>query len=96
MLFGEKIHVEYDKNMLATHNAYGEADYIYSLIRLQDPTTVEIPRAKLEDTFCHELLHMILEKLGRQEESSDEILITSMAGLLHQALTTAEYAKDEK
>ena len=44
----------------------------------------------MESTFLHEVVHAILEVMGETEKSEDEKFVNLFAGLLHQALTTAE------
>jgi len=47
-----------------------------------------IPESSIEQTFYHELLHMIYDKLGYYKESKDEIKIEQASQLLYQALST--------
>jgi len=47
-------------------------------------------------TFCHELMHVLLEAAGRPDLSDDEGFVDTMGGLLHQALSTARYRGGKK
>lgn len=44
--------------------------------------------------FLHELTHAILSTLNYEELSKNEQLVDNVAGLLHQALTSASYEGD--
>ena len=48
-------------------------------------------RQQTEDTFCHELVHAVLNAMGETETCNNERFVSLFASLLHQALTTAEY-----
>lgn len=43
-----------------------------------------------QHTFCHELTHAILGKMGEDELDEDEKFVDCFAGLLHQAWTTCK------
>jgi hypothetical protein len=47
----------------------------------------------MEHAYFHELVHCVLHTLGREKLSSDEQLVDTVAGLLHQAMKTAVYNK---
>lgn len=49
-------------------------------------------RSAMAQVFLHELLHAILTMLRYDKLSNDEKLIDTVASLLHQALTSAEYS----
>jgi predicted SprT family Zn-dependent metalloprotease len=42
----------------------------------------------LEQTFFHELTHVILEMAGKEKLSADEAFVDLMASLWHQAMTS--------
>lgn|SRR4030043_1171774 len=65
--------------------AYGATFYDESKILLQD-TTLGKPRAStaIEQTLYHEIVHAILDTLGKRELSKDEEFIQSFSLLLHQ------------
>lgn len=44
--------------------------------------------------FYHELTHAILSSMGHKL-NHDEAFVDQFSGLLHQALTTSKYKKDE-
>lgn len=50
-----------------------------------------IPSEMVEQAFCHEVVHCLLDFAERPRLSKDEALVNLLGGLLHQVLTTAEY-----
>jgi len=44
----------------------------------------EIPKDSMEQTLYHELMHCIFTEIGRDDLSMDEILVQSVALLVHQ------------
>lgn len=65
------------------------------IVGVYSPSTSEIlllrrASAIMEQTFLHELLHAIFKLLGRHKADADEVFIDTVAGLLHQALTSQE------
>ncbi len=52
---------------------------------------MDLPDIKLEGTFCHELVHIMLYFAGEHELRNNEKFVDVFSGLLHQALTTAVY-----
>ena len=47
----------------------------------------------MEASFCHELVHAMLETMGKHTLSEDEELVEGLANQLHQFMKTAEYNK---
>lgn len=91
-LFGHKIEVSYVDDLTVRQNAIGEARYQENKIYLQNNTpTYPQDKSQIEQTFYHELIHMIFKYSEREKLSKDEELVNIVASLLHQALTTAEY-----
>ena len=43
------------------------------------------------NTFYHELTHVILDNMGKDELSGNEEFVSSFAGFLTEALTSAKY-----
>jgi hypothetical protein len=41
-----------------------------------------------QQTFCHELVHCILDKMGEEELNDDERFVDLFGSLLHQAWTS--------
>jgi len=91
-LHGQRIEIVYDKLLGTMQGNRGEARYGYNEIRLLpivegDPQ----PKSKIDQAFFHELTHLILDHMEKDELSKDEAFVNLFASLLHQALTTAEY-----
>ena len=53
---------------------------------------INLIKTSQEQTFCHELVHWILNVMS-EDEKHDEQFVETFSMLLHQALTTMEYAK---
>lgn len=50
----------------------------------------EVPASTLEQTVYHEVVHCILNEMGRNDLSSDETFVQTFSLLLHQFETTKE------
>lgn len=48
------------------------------------------------NTLVHEILHASLDTLGYYKMSANEVLVNSLAAVLTEALTTAEYDNSEE
>jgi len=88
-LMGQTIRVKYVKRLAYKDDAEGYARYRDQEILIQE-SSENWPRTQeqIEHTFCHELIHYILEKLNEKELRDNEKFVDTFAGLLHQALTT--------
>ncbi len=97
-LLGQTIHVEHSESLFHAENVFGWAQYRENRITLQQRTSgTPIPKTKLEETFLHELMHHILYIASDDDLDPPlhkrEGLVQRIAGLLYQALTTAEYSE---
>jgi hypothetical protein len=91
-LLGHTITVEYDPMLDGRNGTLGEARYTTHSIALQPNTdTFSRPQSMQEHVFLHELTHHILNEMNEHDLRSNEKFVDVFAGLLHQALTTAEY-----
>jgi len=43
------------------------------------------------NSYYHELIHLILNSMGRNDLSNDEVFVCSFAGFLTEAMVTAEF-----
>ena len=94
-LYGQKIHVSMETDLIEEEDCVGEALYRKNMIRLQcNSPSVNRPGSHIEATFLHELIHMILYALGEDDLRKNEKLVDGMARLLHQAFITMEGAAD--
>ena len=95
-LRGRTVRVEYDERLQFTRDCDGEAHFGDDKIILQ-PSRMQTPYTSehVEHVFLHEFTHFILKYAG--EDYFDpplhdrEMLVDRIAGLLHQAIQTAEY-----
>lgn len=90
-LFHQTIRVEFRKTLVKKSKALGVCLYDKNLILLQEPLDeLEIPEDVIEQTFYHELTHMILYKLNYIDLSSNEDLVDRVGNLLHQFISTSQ------
>ncbi len=96
--FAQEVTIKYKKNLSDKHGSWGKCYYDRNEIELQDNKYdgVNLPKDKLEETFCHELVHFILYFAGEGELRNNEQFIDVFSGLLHQALSTAVYDDDDE
>jgi len=98
-LFGATVNVVFDANIHNEHDSVGRVSFRRNLIRLlPDSPTIPRPQELIEQTFCHELVHLIFFsasfKIGDKYAHDNEDVVELVANLLHQALVTAEYEED--
>lgn len=48
----------------------------------------KIPVDSQKQTLCHEVVHVMLDTIGRNELSEDEVFVQSLGCLLHQFIET--------
>lgn len=98
-LLGQTIEVKYNPKLLTENDFQGAASYRRNEIEIM-PDSEANPRRQdqIEHTFCHELMHHILFYAGCTYRGNnpdnmhqDERFVDTVAGLLHQALTTQEF-----
>jgi hypothetical protein len=90
-IFGDKIDVIFDEEYCNARKLYGEASFTEAKIRLS--TTAErdiLSQDRIEDTFYHEKVHIILDAMKEHELSSNEKFVDLFAKLLRQSDITAE------
>jgi hypothetical protein len=93
-LHGLTIPTKYSDDLVAEDDCIGKAKYRTGIIVLQRRLKgVPFPRPQQEQTWCHELVHHILEQMGEEELRQNEKHVDLFAQLLHQALSTAKYDK---
>lgn len=93
-LYGQTIEVQLKKDVLYSCDAYGLAEYRKNVISLQEPSdSCEVPREMLEQTFYHELVHFILDRMGgklAEELRDNEEFVDRFGSLLHQVIKTQD------
>jgi hypothetical protein len=91
-LYGQPIEVAYDPKLAYRECLRGKADHLINKIYIQpQDRTNTITREMMEQTFFHELVHIILDHMSREKLNNDEAFVNIFSLLLHQALSTAEY-----
>ena len=90
-LHGQKIKIEFNNNLRNLENDVGQADYRQSKIILQPIEKGYPNNEQLEQIFLHELIHHILDHMGKIDLRNNDEFIDLFANLLHQAFQTAEY-----
>jgi hypothetical protein len=99
-LFGQTIEVVRKiKDPTEKRDCIAFASYRCNQIQIRQATEdYPLTDEQIEHAFCHELIHYLLyhsaEQQGEKWLHQDERLVDCMAGLLHQALTTMEYAEE--
>lgn len=91
-LFATTINVEWDNKGLNDRSTYGESRYGESKIILSKTQGQQnLSKDKIMDVFYHEKVHIILNTLGYNDLSSDEIFVDTFAKLFRQSVETEEY-----
>jgi len=90
-LLGHTITVEFDPALYCKEEEYGECHFDTLSIKLQSQTEgYPLQRCLVEQSYLHEVTHMILYHMGEKELNDNEKFVDLFAGLLHQVLTTAK------
>jgi len=86
ILFAENHKVKKVKR-IDRHSSEGEWNPFKNEIKILST----IPKERQGQRYCHELVHCILDHLGYDELSRDEIFVDQFGKCLHQILTTSQY-----
>ncbi len=101
-LYGQTIKTVIDNIKLFEESLTGQTDYCENIIRICSKYgSREVESTALEQTYCHELVHMLLVKSGWQDilfkdKNTKEHFVENFSALLHQALKSAKYEEIEK
>ena len=77
--------IKLDNKRLDDLRAYGYCEYDRSLITIQSEVDKEKrSQTAIEQTMYHEVVHSILDTLGKNDLSKDEEFVQSFSLLLHQ------------
>lgn len=91
-LLGHTIEVKEEPERFFERNSYGACSYESKWIKLVPKSESHpVTQSSVEHTFIHELVHMCLYHTEQGQLNDNEGFVDTMAGLLHQALTTMEY-----
>jgi hypothetical protein len=81
--------VEVNNDKLDDRNAYGVCFYDASKIIVQTKSEkVDRHPSAIEQTLYHEVVHAILDTMGKRDLSGDEEFVQQFSVLLHQFETT--------
>lgn len=91
-LLGHTIAVKTNNDRMGDKHALGYCHPLHNKITLADTTDGKpLQLSVIEHTFCHELVHLILNTMGEDELYKNEKFVDVFGGLLHQYLTTAKF-----
>lgn len=88
-LFNHKITVKNYDHLIRDTTHCGESRYNWKEIVLDNNGL----RTFKEQTFLHEVVHMILDHMNEGQLSQDEKFVNTFSELLYQFLETSEYKK---
>jgi hypothetical protein len=89
---GKTYKVIFDEDLSHEKNKHGECWPARTLIKLQDGTKGEkLSQDYVNETFCHELVHVILDEAGREDLSRNEKIVTPCGLILYQILKTMKF-----
>lgn len=88
-------HVVHVHKNVQLKEAWGEWNNERKVIRLRKPSKNN-PTTFYYQTFLHEIVHAVLDTMGREELSRDESFVDGLSEALTQVFTTAEYDEDSK
>lgn len=86
-MFAHEISVIEEKDMHKNDDVWGEARYRKGLIALEP----DIKQNYKEQTFCHELVHMIFHFLDERDLAKNEKLVSTFSELLYQFFETQKF-----
>ena len=96
-LFGTRYTVEFDDTLALGSQALGSADFHNNRIKLMPGLDhFPISENKIEEVFCHELTHIILQRVAGADFTYNENLVDLIGGCIHQFFKTAEYPSEER
>lgn len=90
---GQEINVEHVDD---GNDNLGEANMWNGYIKLSNRYKGSIQsETSKKNTFCHELVHIILDTMGENDLSSNEKFVSCFGSFLCNALTTMEYEENK-
>lgn len=86
---GQKIDIKHIER--CDSNGYGECCIAAGYIEIADKFNKDLKQTDTSktNTFYHELIHCILDTMGRKDLSGDEVFVCSFAGFLTEAMANA-------
>ena len=86
-LMGKDIRVLYSNLLVADHGIEG-AQKDNRIIIQRDSSQLNLGRQEIEHTFCHEMVHSILQAMNEDEMRKNEKFVDVFSALLHQAINS--------
>jgi hypothetical protein len=86
-LFGHEIDVQIQEKLNSHDGKWGSVNFTRKRILLEK----DIDKDFQEQTFLHELVHLIFDFLCEKELADNEKIVNGFSELLYQALETMEY-----
>jgi hypothetical protein len=83
-IFGRTWTIEWVDDLLETRGCLGEVLYNSDKIRIA--SSAQVTRESKEHTFFHELTHVILHEMRKDQLCDDESFVNIFAGLLYEVL----------
>lgn len=91
-LNGKKITVEFDDDYCEDEGYLGEADFDLRLITLtRKDKNKRLPKKEIDQTFYHELMHLILDAANRHQLKYNEDFVDAVGMLLYEFERTKKY-----
>ena len=92
-LYGEDVSVTHDPDRCRDLDCLGACNESINEIVYSDVNSQGYKRTieGIEQTFLHELVHVILFKMNEDDLSKNEKFVDTFSRLLHQYLKTAKY-----
>ena len=89
VLMSQTIEVQFDDESCHTQNALGYCDFNHNKIILsktvkEDDKITKLPKTKIEQTFFHELAHILLYLMGENKLSVNEKFVDVLGSLIYQ------------
>lgn len=82
---GKEVTIRIDHHHCMTQKIYGESQYDQNTIILDDHKKAGYPKAKIEQTFIHEVLHFANAIMSRNNDNvDDENYVNPLSELLYQ------------
>lgn len=91
-IFGQTITVVFVDNLARERDVDGEAHHRLNEIRIQKNTNGNFRTdEQIDETFWHEVTHVILEKLQYHKLNNDEQFVGRFGSALQQVIKTSKY-----
>lgn len=78
------------------NQALGNSNFCDGTIFIANTSyNIKQSKSSKENTFLHELTHLVLQASGRNELSDDEVFVSSFAGFLCEAVKSFKYETED-